>query len=62
MPRAASRGLEPTWALLSERGSPKETNYGSQNRQAGSMTQEDELPNASEGPYGSEELLAVRVA
>ena len=25
------------------------------------MTQEDESPNASEGPYGSEELLAVLV-
>ena len=61
MPRAASRGLGPPWDLLSERGSPKETNRGSQNRQAGSMTQKDGSPEASEGPYWSEELLAVLV-
>ena len=31
------------------------------NRQAGSMTQKDGSPEASEGPYWSEELLAVLV-
>ena len=48
--------------LVRENGlTPDYINDAERHRQAGSMTQKDGSPEASEGPYWSEELLAVLV-